>query len=438
MFKWLGANPSNDDLVLHTSNPIDSVFYETVKKSVATIEFSPDGTILDASPPFLAVVGYELDVLIGKHHTLLCDTDYANSQAYRHHWDQLRSGKVLSGTFRRVNHKGDMIILEATYFPIVIEGKTTKIFKIANDVTRNSLQHYELKSLYESIDKSMAIITFTCEGVVLDINGNFSKAFGYAPHEVVGKHHRLFCDDAYYEQNPTFWSELASGQIKTGKFKRIKKNGDIIWLEATYNPVYSADGKLLKILKVAMDISEQQFRSEAINQAVSLARAKASNTVNVSHESIKLLEKSGDISKRINSGVSNARVEIDSLNAGVKEISSMLVMIKNVAEQTNLLALNAAIEAARAGEHGRGFAVVATEVRNLANRTSQSTQDIEKIINKNNQLTETVSKNFDDIFRNSTDENHISLENIHHVQMIHSSATNVVDLINELGGITNE
>ncbi|WP_371929355.1 methyl-accepting chemotaxis protein [Pseudomonas sp. Marseille-P9899] len=113
--------------------------------------------------------------------------------------------------------------------------------------------------------------------------------------------------------------------------------------------------------------------AEEAAQAAQSADGKVESGQQVVRQSMQRIE-------RLASAADSASHSIENLSAEIQHIGSVLEVIKSVAEQTNLLALNAAIEAARAGEQGRGFAVVADEVRALAKRTQQSTEEIERLV----------------------------------------------------------
>ena len=106
---------------------------KAVHDNLAMIEFTADGHILEANAAFLSVVGYSLDEVKGQHHRMFCEPGYAASNEYQQFWQQLGSGQVQSRTFERVAKNGDKVWLEATYFPVVVDGQVVKVIKIASD-----------------------------------------------------------------------------------------------------------------------------------------------------------------------------------------------------------------------------------------------------------------------------------------------------------------
>lgn len=365
---------------------------ESIKSNVATIEFTPDGSILDVNELFLNITGYSKDEVIGQHHSVMCLPSYASSNEYRTFWQELGAGKAQKGTFERQNKAGELIWLEATYFPIVVNNLVVKIMKIATDVTAEKSTSQATEQILNALNKSQAIIEFTPHGDILTANQNFLDTVKYDLQEIKGKHHRIFCEDEFYQENPNFWQELQQGIFKGGKFLRLEKNGSRIWLEATYNPIINSKGEVIKIVKFASNITDNMEKEIAVRDASNMAHSTSLETLKITEHAAHLLGISVDLSTKVSDKAQMTTEQISKLNEQAENIQTIVSTIKSIADQTNLLALNAAIEAARAGEQGRGFAVVADEVRQLASRTSQSTSEIESVVLNNQSITTSVQE----------------------------------------------
>ncbi|WP_324037759.1 methyl-accepting chemotaxis protein [Aeromonas caviae] len=364
---------------------------EAIKAGAATVIFSPEGIIQEASTPFLALMGYGAAELIGQPHSQLCPRAWGESGDYRQFWRRLAQGEVQSGTFERVNRQGETRWLEATYFPVKHQGRVTRVFKIASDVTEQHQRLERLEALTEALDRSRAMIEFTPNGDIIHANANFLSVMGYTLGEIAGRHHRIFCDETFLREQPRFWEELARGQFKSGLFMRHNSRGQAVWLEATYNPIRDGRGKVVRVVKFASDITARIEQNHATREAARLAHSTAQETLHSAEEGAGLLRAVVQTSSLIASQVDEAIALIGQLNEQSRSIEAIVSTISAIADQTNLLALNAAIEAARAGEQGRGFAVVADEVRQLAARTSLSTDEIARVVQKNRELTARVT-----------------------------------------------
>ncbi|HHQ4444412.1 TPA: methyl-accepting chemotaxis protein [Aeromonas veronii] len=372
-------------------------FFDAVHGSVATITFTPDGTVLAANDLFLNVVGFSAPEVIGQHHRIFCDKLYAQSSDYQQFWADLKQGRSRTGVFQRFNKRGEAIWLEATYFPVKLRGVVTKVIKIAADITEHHLQLLSQQAVVTALDRSLAVIEFTPGGEVIAANGNFLHTMGYTLAQVQGKHHRIFCDDQFYRDQPHFWDELGRGQFKSGLFCRQNSHGSKVWLEATYNPILDEHRKVVKVIKFASDITERINKSDAVREAAMLAHDAARETLNCAERGAGLLSSVVDTSSLIASQLTHSIGLINQLNEQSRSIEAIVSTISSIADQTNLLALNAAIEAARAGDQGRGFAVVADEVRQLAARTSLSTDEIAKVVQNNRELTARVTSEMSDV-----------------------------------------
>ncbi|QRV22840.1 methyl-accepting chemotaxis protein [Marinomonas foliarum] len=411
----------------------DNAFIKAMEKFCATISFSSDGTILAANSLFLNTVGYSLEEIKGQKHALFCPSQVTSSSEYKHFWSDLAAGKSKEGTVLRRHKDGSDIWLEATYFPIEVDGVVTKVVKIASDVTQAKLIADSQLAVYNAIDRSSATIEFTPDGTVITANDNFLSAMGYqSSKEIIGQAHRKFCTNEFYEKHPNFWAELANGDFKTGQFERVSKQGQTVWLEASYNPIFDQFGKVVKVLKVASDITERVNTQLAIQHAAKVAHSTSVETAQVSENGAQILRRTVETSDKIVADVDISTELIEQLNHQSESIAKIVTTIGSIADQTNLLALNAAIEAARAGENGRGFAVVADEVRTLAARTSKSTIEIDDMVKQNSNLTRQAKESMSKVSERSKENAQFIDEASGIIDEILKGAIHVSNTVNKL------
>lgn len=361
-----------------------------ISRSMAMIEFAPDGTILEANDHFCLTMGYSADEIRGKHHRLFCDPTYAKSAEYQQLWRELGQGKAISGTFERLDKAGREVWLEASYMPVLDERQqVTSVIKVASDITRHVIEEHESESLLKAIGRSMAVVEFTPAGRVIKANQNFLDTMGYRLEEVVGRHHGLFClpherESAQYRD---FWASLNRGEYHSHRFERVNKQGQTVYLEASYNPIFDNKGRLYKVVKFASDITNQVSTQQT---AADAAHASSVQTDACARKGTQVVQQTVAVIEQISAELNEAARSIDAVSKQSEVIGQIVLTIRGIADQTNLLALNAAIEAARAGDHGRGFAVVADEVRSLAARTSKATLEIVDVVRQNHDLSLTA------------------------------------------------
>ena len=516
-----------------------------IGKSQAVIEFNLDGSIIDANANFCAALGYQIDEIKGKHHSLFVDPATRSTLEYRMFWEKLGRGEFDSSQYKRIAKGGREIWIEASYNPIMdMNGRPFKVVKYATDITEqkagvirsqamenlgasvmmvdrdlninylntgakallakhpaafatiwtgfdpskaiglsidslhkdpsqqrrlltdpSNLPHameltigdlqftVSITGIFDpdgayignclewadvterraqeavnadytsqllAISKSQAVIEFNMDGTIREANANFLSALGYSIEEIRGQHHRMFVDAAEHGTPAyrEFWERFARGEANIGQFKRIAKGGRVIWIQASYNPITGADGKVFKVVKYASDVTPQRQTAERVKEianivssassemrataeqlsstaeeatkqaaAVTSAALVASNnvqTVSAAGEELsasiseiaRQVAESTNITQQAVIETDNTKAAIQNLAEAANKIGNVVTLINNIAGQTKLLALNATIEAARAGDAGKGFAVVASEVKSLSDQTAKATHEI--------------------------------------------------------------
>lgn len=536
-YYFISLNISSKDISgLESKN-----LHEAIDTGWVRIELDLDGVIQVASERCLSLLEYDAHELIGQNYKMLCDENYVNSNSYIDFWDELKDGKVCNGEFVQFTKSGEEIVLNASYTPVKNEyGDVVKVIKIASDITAIVAGRKQAGAILDAVNAGWASVEFSTDGTILNANDNYFKMLGFNSSEgVIGVHHRTFCHPSYVKTRAyeDFWRALSAGKSTDGEFKRFGKDKQVVWLNACYTPIANESGEVIKIIKIASNITEQKNVINAIQEVVETAteqgdlstrvRVKGArgdyrllqesvnelldgigtpvqilkeliiemskgnldihfgfdaqgdikemgnafnhalrnlnqlmSTINelanmVATASGEMLTKGeemkgstgemttaihqmaegvqdqasqiDDISKLIDDVLSSAKemgtksqiinqaanigreksqegvttivsvvesmkdiknvsgitsTSIEVLNDRSVEIGRTLNVITDIAAQTNLLALNAAIEAARAGDAGRGFAVVAEEIRKLAEDSKRSALDIERVISE--------------------------------------------------------
>ncbi|WP_254082048.1 methyl-accepting chemotaxis protein [Devosia sp. WQ 349K1] len=251
------------------SNKDNAAKLAALLRSQAVIEFELDGTIITANENFLKALGYGLDEVRGKHHSMFCAPEYVKSPAYKSFWSDLGKGEFKSDAFQRFGKGGREVWIQASYSPVFdASGRPVKVIKFAADITEQRQMAADHAAQIEAISRVQAVISFNLDGTVIAANANFLTTLGYTLAEIVGKHHAMFCDPAYTRTNEyaQFWQRLRSGEYVAAEFQRFGKGGKEVWIQASYNPVLDAAGRVSKIVKFATDITERKRAEGVINE----------------------------------------------------------------------------------------------------------------------------------------------------------------------------
>jgi methyl-accepting chemotaxis protein len=408
-------------------NSEDRAKLSALDRSQAVIEFAMDGTILAANKNFLDAMGYTIDEIRGRHHSMFVDEGERTSEEYRRFWAELNRGAFQQAEYLRIGKGGREVWIRASYNPLLdARGKPYKVVKFATDITADKTAALDFVGQIAAIGRSSAVIQFELDGTIADANGNFLSAMGYTIEEIRGKHHSMFVDpdEARGAEYREFWDLLRAGRFKSGEFRRLGKDGRTVYIQASYNPILDSRGKPFKVVKFATDVTQAvlaRMRNEkarrmiddsldidgeitnANEQASSAASASAQTTANVQAMAAGAEQLNASVLE-ISQSMTKSRGEADNafrraeeadastqrLAHAAEAMTSIVALIQNIAGQINLLALNATIESARAGEAGKGFAVVAAEVKNLARQAADATEKIGSEISGIQSITRTV------------------------------------------------
>jgi methyl-accepting chemotaxis protein len=235
-----------------------------INRSQAVIEFKLDGTIITANENFLHTLGYRLEEIRGKHHSMFVPPEQRDGAAYKEFWAALNRGEFRAAEFKRIARGGREVWIEASYNPILdAAGKPSKVVKFATDITAKKISSMADGSKIAAVNRAQAMIEFNLDGTIVTANDNFLKTMGYTLSEIQGKHHRMFVEPSEHESAGyrEFWAALNRGEYRAAEYKRIGKGGKEVWILASYNPILDEAGKPFGVVKFATDVTAQKLKS---------------------------------------------------------------------------------------------------------------------------------------------------------------------------------
>ena len=216
------------------------------------------GKITYVNQRFSDVSGYSLDEVIGKDHNIVNSgihtkefwTDmYKTVVSDQKIWNQICTNRAKDGSLYYVD-----TFIKARFD----DNKLAGFSSIRQDVTELKRKEMEISNRMNAINRSNAVIEFDLDGNIKFANESFLSILGYSEDEIINKHHSLFIEDDMKDTDDykDFWTSLREGKFFRGEVTRKKKNGKLIYLQATYNPIIGNDGKPYRIMKIATDITE--------------------------------------------------------------------------------------------------------------------------------------------------------------------------------------
>jgi methyl-accepting chemotaxis protein len=393
MFDFLGSN-SNQILT-------------ALDLSFAIIEFDVNGKILRANKNFTDLMGYTEKEIIGQHHRMFVERDYAGSPEYPAFWRKLQGGTFECSEFKRIAKDGTEIWIRGNYNPVKsASGKVLKIIKVANDITLTKMSGLDSVAKLAAVSRAQATIEFTPDGKVLTANENFLNALGYSLGEIVGKHHRVFIDptEANSQRYLEFWTRLRMGEYLADEFLRIGKGGRQVHIQASYNPVFDPNGKVIKVVKFATDVTGRVENVEQLARGLTrLAEGDLSQSIekpfipslerlrvdfNSASTKLKLaMATVADNAKAISVGSNEIRTSADDLAkrteqqaASVEETAAALEEITTTVKDASRRAEEAGQLVARTKNHADHSGDVVREAVGAMDQIEESSKAISNII----------------------------------------------------------
>jgi len=262
---------------------------KAINHSTSVAEFSIDGIVLSANQHFLDLLGYELDEILGKHHSILCPPDFVNSDRYQQKWQSLRNGEFVAGEFLRYGKHGKKIWIQASYSPILnVDGKVIKVLMFMMDISERKLMELSMRDKDQQIQSMMNNIP----GVTfrVDISGEWRfqllsdavlQMTGWPASDFLNGNVRflpLINPEDRNRVKPTAEDAIMGRTSFKTEFRIKDRTGNEKWISASVTPIQNSEGDMISMDGVLLDITESKLRNaeyegvvNAMNYAVSAA-----------------------------------------------------------------------------------------------------------------------------------------------------------------------
>jgi PAS domain S-box-containing protein len=227
------------------------------------------GKITYVNHKFEEVSGWSLEEVKGKDH-IVVNSGLQPDGYWGKMYETVMKGEIWNDVVTNKGKSGELYYVD-TYIKANFDkyGKLEGFSSIRQDVTELKRKEVEIRNRMNAINKSNAVIEFDLQGNIIFANELFLNTMGYSsPDEIIGKHHRIFIDEDHAKSKEylLFWKKLNEGVLFTGEITRVKKDGTLVHLQATYNPIVGLDGKIYRVMKIATDVTNSYEQRKEIEK----------------------------------------------------------------------------------------------------------------------------------------------------------------------------
>jgi PAS domain S-box-containing protein len=226
------------------------------------------GKITYVNDKFEKVSGWKLEEVIGKDHSIVNSGTQPDGY-WGKMYETVMKGEIWNDVVTNKAKDGSLYYVD-TYIRARFgtDGRLDGFSSIRQDITELKKKELDIRNRMNAINQSNAVIEFDLSGNIIYANQNFCNSMGYTLKELKGNHHSIFLTEDYSQSDEykEFWTKLKNGDFISEQFNRIKKNGEEIWLQATYNPILDNSGQVIRVMKIAIDITDKVLQSQEIER----------------------------------------------------------------------------------------------------------------------------------------------------------------------------
>jgi PAS domain S-box-containing protein len=226
------------------------------------------GRITYVNDKFEQVSGWKLEEVIGKDHSIVNSGTQPDGY-WGKMYETVLKGEIWNDVVTNKAKDGSLYYVD-TYIRARFgtDGRLDGFSSIRQDITELKKKELDIRNRMNAINQSNAVIEFDLSGNIIYANQNFCNVMGYTLKELKGNHHRIFCTEEYSKSDEykELWTKLKNGDFVSSQFNRVKKDGEEIWLQATYNPILDNDGQVIRVMKIAVDITDKVLQSKEIER----------------------------------------------------------------------------------------------------------------------------------------------------------------------------